>query len=560
MEFIVKQVSSLEKIQKNEVFHYDEVRKKTALAGERFSYQICAQSDGGIGETIAADVSVESAFGCNVKLYLVKDVYLDKPYTHLNMEGEDFLTNEPCFMPDVLIPIEEQKNMCYLDECNRFWVKVDIPKDTVPGKYTVTVNITPTNDERERGKSFDLHETMEIEVISAVKEPQKLIYTRWFHADCVAIQHGVEIYSEAHWELIEKYIAAAADVGVNMILVPIHTPPLDTAIGTARPCVQLVDIEKTKDGYVFSFEKFKRFIDICKKNGIQYFEMAHLFSQWGAKCAPNIMVTENGKKDYMFGWHVAADSDEYVDFLKQYIAALSKELDREEISQNTYFHISDEPAPDNMDRYKTASDIIRPLIGQSKTFDALSNYVFYEKGLVECPVTFVKKIHNFLEHDVPNQWLYYCCVAQEVFTNCYLAMPSYRVRILGYLLYKYDIKGFLHWGLNFYYSKLSKYPINPYLTTSAEGVYPSGEPYIVYPSKDGVYPSIRGEVTYEAIQDMDICRTLEQYIGRDAVVKMIDEAAGVELRFDQYPKSKEFVEGLRTRMIEKLGTCCRGNI
>ena len=551
MEFMVKQVSSLEKIRKDVAVNCDEIHKKTVLAGERFSYQVCVWSDSMSGATITADVSVESVFGSNVKLYLVKDVYLDMPYTEAGMENEDYLTHEPCFMPDILVPLEDQKSICCLDKCNTFWVKADIPKDAVPGKYEVTVHIT-RKDVYGCDMVVDIHKTMEIEVIPAVVEPQKLIYTRWFYADCIAVQHNVEIYSEAHWELIDKYIAAAADMGINMILVPTHTPPLDTAIGTMRSCVQLVDIEKKGNKYEFSFGKFKRFIDICKKNGIQYFEMAHMFSQWGAKCAANIMVTEDGKKDYMFGWHVAANSDEYINFLKQYIAAISKELEAEGISENTYFHISDEPTLDNMDTYKAASDIFRPLLGKSKTFDALSNYEFYEKGMVECPVTMVAEIHEFLEHDIPNQWAYYCCVPQKVFTNSFLAMPSYRTRILGYMLYKYDIKGFLHWGLNYYNSRISYYPVNPYLTTSADGAFPSGDGYILYPSRNGAYTSIRGLVTNEAIQDMDICRTLEKYIGREAVVKMIDEAAGMDLRFDCYPRSKAFIEDLRDKMIAKI--------
>lgn len=37
---------------------------------------------------------------------------------------------------------------------------------------------------------------------------------------------------------------------------------------------------------------------------------------------PVCMVTEKGKTDYKFGWHVAADSVEYVSFLKQYIGAI----------------------------------------------------------------------------------------------------------------------------------------------------------------------------------------------------------------------------------------------
>ena len=254
----------------------------------------------------------------------------------------------------------------------------------------------------------------------------------------------------------------------------------------------------------------------------------------------------------MFGWHVAADSEEYVTFLKQYIQAISSELEKEGISEYTYFHISDEPKLETIDTYKRASEIIRPLIPKSKTFDALSNYDFYEKGLIECPVTSVSHIHEFLEHVIENQWAYYCCGPREIYPNSFMAMPSYRVRILGFLLYKYNIKGFLHWGFNFYNAPLSEYPINPYLTTSANRAFPSGDPFIVYPGRDTVYPSIRGEITYEAIQDMNICFALEKFIGREEVVKMIDAAANRDLRFDDYPRNKDFIENLRHDMVERI--------
>ena len=549
MEFEIVQLSSLEKVRAQDSLKRDEIHKKTVLAGERLSYQICMKSD----LQMDVNVCVESGLGEAVKLYLVKDAYIDIPTRESDMEGEDYITLEPGFMPDILVPLEEQHFLMKVSpQTGTIWVKVDIPGDTPTGDYQVKVKIVPTEGQFPDGNTFSFSKTMDIHVIPAALPEQRLIYTRWFYADCAAVQHGVEIYSEKHWELIDKYIAAAADVGVNMILVPIHTPPLDTAVGTVRPCVQLVEIEKKGDRYEFSFGKFKRFIDICKKNGIRYFEMAHMFSQWGAKCAPNIMVTENGRTDYMFGWHVAADSEEYVAFLKQYIEAISKELAAEGISEQTYFHISDEPNLESMETYKIASDIMRPLIGDSKTFDALSNYDFYEKGLIACPVTSVEHIHEFLEHEVENQWAYYCCGPEKVFTNSFLAMPSHRTRVLGFLLYKYNIKGFLHWGLNFYNSCVSRYPVNPYITTSGDRAFPSGDPFILYPGRDQVYPSIRGEVTYEAVQDMDICFALEEYIGRDAVVAMIDGAAGRDMRFDDYPKNKEFLEGLREEMVAKI--------
>ena len=546
MEVTVKQVSSLHKIRSTDNLNVPDLCHKTCLAGERFSYQICLQSD----ELLITDVTMESPLAEHIRLYRVREANMDYPM-YADNPKEDYITFTPGPMPDVLVPLAEDNNrMMVKNTPSTVWVKVDIPKDCKPGKYSVKIRFVTHRQGEETREAVE--KTMTFEVISAVMPQQKIIYTRWFYADCIADAHNVKIFSEEHWMLIEKYIAAAVDVGVNMILVPVHTPPLDTEIGTVRPCVQLVDIEKKGDNYDFSFGKFHRFIDICKRNGVRYYEIAHLFSQWGAKTAPNILVTENGKTDYLFGWHTAAASPEYVHFLKQYIRAIAKELKFEGISENTYFHISDEPILEQLESYQNAVNIIRPLIGNSKTMDAVSDYAFYEKGLIECPVTVISEMKKFLEHDVSQQWTYYCCGPTTIYSNSFLAMPSYRIRVLGFLLYKFDIKGFLHWGFNFYNACRSVYTIDPYQTTSGDKSYPSGDGFIVYPGRDGAYGSIRGEVTFEAMQDVDICCALEQYIGRDAVVAMIDSAAGMDLHFDNYPKGNAFCEGLRARMIEKI--------
>ncbi len=559
MSLVVKQISSLEKVTLAQKVELEEVTNKTVMQGERFSYQIVANYDDvnalGFGGEISsfAKIWAESDLGDVIKIYREKEVYVDRP-TRMPVLNENYLLQEPGYLPDVLIPIEKQNGFITVTSHNAVvWVKIDVPKDIPAGKYTVKFHVGAVPYGRPNA-DFAEHivKEMEITVIPAVMPEQKLIYTRWFYADCIADAHNVEIFSEKHWMLIEEYIAAAADVGINMLLIPIHTPPLDTEIGTARPCVQLVDIEKKGDTYEFGFEKFERFINICKKYGIKYYEMAHMFSQWGSTCAPNIYVKENGELIHMFGWHVAADSNEYVSFLKQYIGAISAELEREEIAENTYFHISDEPDLSNMDRYETARNIIMPLIGKSKTIDALSHIEFYEKGLVECPVTSIKAIHNFLPHKIENQWAYYCCSPETVYTNSFIAMPSWRVRILGYQLYKFDIKGFLHWGFNFYNACRSRYTIDPYLTTSADGCFPSGDGFIVYPGRDTAYPSIRGEITYEAIQDINVCLALEALIGREAVVAMIDEEAERDFQFNDYPTEKEFIDRLRDKMIKKI--------
>ena len=41
--------------------------------------------------------------------------------------------------------------------------------------------------------------------------------------------------------------------------------------------------------------KLEKFVELARGCGIKYFEMAHLFSQWGAKCAPKI-VSADGRR------------------------------------------------------------------------------------------------------------------------------------------------------------------------------------------------------------------------------------------------------------------------
>ena len=131
-------------------------------------------------------------------------------------------------------------------------------------------------------------------------------------------------------------------------------------------------------------------------------------------------------------------------------------------------------------------------------------------------------------------------------------MPTYRNRILGLQIYKYGLKGFLHWGYNFYYSQRSLYEINPYVTSSADKSFPSGDSFTVYPSKDGAYASSRGKIFKEALQDIEICRMLEQKIGREKVVELIDKEAGMEVTFSYYPRNTEFIPRLMNKMRAML--------
>jgi hypothetical protein len=200
------------------------------------------------------------------------------------------------------------------------------------------------------------------------------------------------------------------------------------------------------------------------------------------------MVEEDGQSVHMFGWHIKGSSDLYRNFLLQFLPELVNFLQNENVIEQCYFHLSDEPSLEHLENYRYAYELVVPLLGGAKTIEAISDIDFYEHGLISTPVSSNDHIEPFLEKQVKNLWTYYCCGQGNKVGNRFLAMPSYRNRILGVQLYKYDIKGFLQWGYNFYYSQHSMFEINPYITTSASFTYPSGDAFSVYPGKNEPLP------------------------------------------------------------------------
>ena len=150
---------------------------------------------------------------------------------------------------------------------------------TSDGNHTATCTVTVSAETTYGGQWEEHSVTVPVEVIGASLPEQKLIHTEWFYCDCIADYYHVTPWSEEHWKLVEGQVRTAAKYGVNMLLTPIFTPALDTAVGHERTTVQLVDVTRENGEYSFGFEKLERWVKLCLSCGIKYFEMAHLYTQ-----------------------------------------------------------------------------------------------------------------------------------------------------------------------------------------------------------------------------------------------------------------------------------------
>lgn len=532
-----KMISSLEKVFCDEELKAAEFSSGNALRGEIFSFQLAYYSD-----ELNCPLTIECKSA--LKDYITIRAVAMVPCEFTGYDFDDnVLRTAPGLYPDPLMPIDNLRNVA--KQWRSLWIKVAIPPDFTPGSYEIKLKLLLTAKE----EICVQNGTFTLAVLAPVFPKQKLIHTQWFHTDCIFTQYGVECWSEAHWILLGKYIRNAAEHGINMLLTPLWTPPLDTDVGGERPTVQLLDISKAGNKYSFDFTRLERWIKLALDAGIEYFEMAHLFTQWGAKCAPKIIVNEHGSDKKLFGWHTAATSTEYCNFLNQLLPALKIFLKAQHIFAQSYFHLSDEPNMTNIESYRAARDVVKDLLSDCKIIDALSKVAFYDQGLIKHPIPANNHIEPFVERHIPNLWTYYCVSQREKVPNRFFVFPSARNRIMGVLMYKYNITGFLHWGFNFWYTQYSiDQNIDPFKVTDAGRAFGGGDSFLVYPGLDEPIDSLKYEVHYEALQDLRALRLLETKIGRQATLEVLENELNAPLTMTEYPRSAQWLLDLRSKI------------
>jgi hypothetical protein len=365
------------------------------------------------------------------------------------------------------------------------------------------------------------------------------------HYDCIANFYGVKVWSERFNELADAYISSAVRHGMTCLYIPIVTPALDTYVGGERTTAQLIDVTVQNGEYSFDFDRTVAFMKRALELGIEYFEMSHLFTQWGLEAAPKVIATVDGEEKRIFGWDTPSDGDAYVGFLRLMLPALRARLIKEGLYERCFWHLSDEPSERHLPRYRYLRSVVRELMPDAVVFDALSHYEFYEEGLVDRPIVALTAVNSYVEHGAKGYGVYYCTGQDENYiSNRFIAMPSERTRIIGMQLYLNGTKSFLHWGFNFWNSGISLCTLNPYLSNDGLGWLESGDTFIVYPGKDGPVDSLRHELISEAFSDYRALLTLEAKIGREATCQLLLDA-GMKQNYNDYPRSPVWLKQTR---------------
>lgn len=503
-----------------------------AARGQSLAFQAaCATPAGSSPGLVRCRVDAPVGVGATVR------VVGSVPVPHHNtatpaaeLDGLGFI---PGYVPDPLQPGDTA--LAAGGEVVAFWVTLNVSRQARAGEKKVRVTL-----EHEADGASQLEVSVEVAAATLGKR-KGLTVCHWFYADSLCDWYGVEPFEKAFWPICENYMRDYAAHGLDLIYLPVFTPPLD---GIKRP-TQLLRVTRTgKDSYKFDWRDVKKWVDLARKCGIRKFEWTHWFTQWGVKYAIRIYEKKDGRDVLLWPPSTGATSKTYRSFLAQFFPALERFMRREKLMRNSYFHISDEPhGAEHLANYRKAREMVRELAPWMKVMDALTEIEYGRQGLTDTPIPSIKTARQFYEEGIPS-WAYYCCGPRGRYTNRLLDTPLVKVRALGWLLYRFQRHGFLHWGYNYWYKSQTREMIDPYLVQ--DGLkwpgWAYGDTCVVYPGEDGrPVDALRWEVFHETLQDYAL---LEQ-AGVDPEGRLLAPLRS----FEDFPRDEKWYDKARRQIL-----------
>jgi len=510
-------------------------RRKTlrllAARGEQVSFQCCFRT----GEEAREVTASAEAEGLDVHVRRVGYV----PMPHFNAqtpkEETEGLGHLPGWVPDPLFP--DASLEAGARETNAFWITVRVDSDAKPGPHAVRITITAKDEEPETLTAI-------VRVHRALVAPRRdFPVTHWFYADALCDWYRLEPFEDAFWPLLEKYLTDLVAHRVNVSHLPLFTPPTD---GVKRPN-QLLDVRRNGSRYTFDWRLVRRWTDLAQRQGIEYFEWPHFFTQWGAKFAIRIYEGHGASEKLLWDPETPAVSATYRDFLSQFLPEFKRFLDEQQLLERSLFHLSDEPhGEEALKNYRAARLLLREQAPWLKVMDALSDITFAREGLTDIPIPLITVAPEFIREGYP-AWAYHWGGPRGRYAQRLFDTPLVKTRMLGWLLYRNRAKGFLHWGYNYWYKRQTRELIDPYVVTDAHS-WPDwsyGDPFVVYPGADGPVDSLRWEVFGEGLQDY----ALLQQAGADPDGDLLSEIAD----YADFPRSESWIQSSRRELLRQLG-------
>jgi hypothetical protein len=439
----------------------------------------------------------------------------------------------PGYVPDPLF--EETTATIAPRESAAFWFSLHVSPGCPPGRRTVTVVVAPEGGPTQKMRTVITVHPLEI-------QPRRNFpVVQWFYNDALLDWYRLRPFEEGFWRIVEPYMRNLPAHGQDTIYAPVFTPPLD---GVKSPS-QLLHVTRNGRRYRFEWSAVKRYVDLARRCGIRNFEWTHFFTQWGARNAIRVYRGHGANEKLLWKPDTPALAPAYRNFLAQFFPEFHRFLQREKLLKNSFFHVSDEPhGAEQLAHYRAARGLLRELAPWLKTMDALSEIVYGREGVTDMPIPSIQVTRQFVEEGIPC-FTYFCCGPRGHYLNRLIDTPLVKIRMSGWLFYRFQVRGFLHWGYNYWYRSQTRTLIDPYCESSglAWPGWAYGDPFVVYPGPAGPIDSIRWEVFALSLQDYALLQTVGVEPNGSLLAPFRD--------FDDFPKSRRWFAAARRTLLTR---------
>ncbi|MCC6442504.1 MAG: DUF4091 domain-containing protein [Armatimonadetes bacterium] len=415
----------------------------------------------------------------------------------------ELLRKAPFQAPDPLL--EDRSFGLKPGQTQPIWLTVSIPERAIPGEYRGTVTVdTP------RGQA---EVPIEVSVYPfALPNARHLFVTNWFNLQAIARAHSVDLWSEEFWQALGRYAQNMAAHRQNVVLTPLS----------------LVAVYREEDGRLaFDFSRFDRYVRLFEKAGAaQRIELSHLggFGE-GGWASKTIQLHPLSAVERKTGETLALPPQES---LPPFLKAVEQHLAQNGWLEKSCIHVTDEPAEHNRLSWLEASRFIRQAAPRLKQIDAIETTGFGRSLDVWVPK--LNHLNHWLEEyqaaeaDGAELWFYTCCHPTGYYPNRFTDYSLVKTRLLHWLNWRYNLTGYLHWGLNFWTA-------NPFDDLN-DTALPPGDSFIIYPGSAGPLDSIRWEAMRDGLEDFEYLWLLQDAFA-SAVKKLGNPSLPARARSDE---------------------------
>ncbi|WP_262700761.1 MULTISPECIES: DUF4091 domain-containing protein [Streptomyces] len=448
--------------------------------------------------------------------------------------------------PDVVgDPLEERSSVdvpAYAAQ--PLWFTFHVPKSARPGTYRGTVRVDA--DGRAQA-SYPL--TIEVADASAPdSDDYGFFLDVWAQPETIARAHGVKLWSDRHWKLIEAYSRDLASRGQKVINTTIVDNPWhhQWSLGTresqtATPYSSMVGWAWDGKTFSFDFSRWDKYVQTARRAGLG--PDIGAFSMLAFQDEEHLTYTDTrtGKSVYE---NVDLGGDRWRKAWGAFLPAFEKHLKAKGWLEETWLSFDERPIS-TMTVVKDFVHEIAPTfdnrisVAGSISTEGVASNLSVDWGGIDA-MTKEKVAERRAAGKITTFYVY----GSPAHPNTLSYSPAVESRMLPWISAQRGLDGFLRWSYNSWTRDPFEQPVH---------IFTQGDEYLVYPGKDGPMSSVRWEQLKEGIEDYELIAQLREKEPGAADSDALTEALATATRnLDGRTKDVTDIETARAAVVKGL--------